>query len=564
MTCREIFQRDSHEVPCPPRDLNRGTLRAPSLTRLRQVLLRFFLPMFLIGAAAEAASAQDKAVLDRLDELNRQALADYAADDFESARLGLREAITLAGRSGLAADPIMAHLWADLGALYLNGFHDKPKGQKALSLALKIKADARPSESMMTPEVKEVLAALTAAAAATPAPAAPSAPAPAVVPPAPGAPPAPAIPGATTPEPAAAAPPKPAPPRRKRGAGTEPDLPANIPRPLYCPSLDEAPPEEDVVMYCVLGPEVEAKKITLFYRAAGAEKWTSAATKKSELGWIKGVLPADAVQGKSLQFYLEARDATDKVVGNAGRDDSPNLLFVRDGVPSLSGGVWAGMQTRSSSDEEGESGGVVDEDPLRALVDARDRERAAERVHRRRKGAVFIGLAVGSGYGWHPKERLEFYDDAEIQEGVIPSGLFHVVPSVGYMIADRLALSLEARAQFISQTGSGDQKEGAPAKGAFLLLARAQYFLGAGNFQGSASLLAGAGDGFRLTIGPQPGTQYRRNDSVRGGPLAAGGALGVIYHFSPHLALVVDLRGLAGFPTSALVADLNGGLNVAF
>jgi hypothetical protein len=519
------------------------------------------LAALLVGAVADHAMAQDKAVpnkavLDHLDELNRQALADYAADDFESARLGLREAITLAGRSGLAADPIMAHLWADLGALYLNGFHDKPKGQKALSLALKIRADARPSDSMLTPEVKEALAALVPPTPVAPAtnPAAPASPAPAPV----GTP---APPVAGTPVAPAA---KPAVAKRKRGAGTEPDLPANIPRPLYCPILDEAPPEEEVVFYCVLAPDIEAKRVLLFYRAAGAEKWASAPTKKSELGWIKAVLPATALVGKSLQYYVEARDATDHAIANAGRDDSPNQLFVREGAASLSSGVWAGMQAGRGSESDGEaSGPVVDEDPLRALVDQRDRERAAERVHRRRAGAFFIGLSAGSGYGWHPKERLEFYDDAEIQPGFIPSGAFHLDPTIGYQISDRVALSLEARAQFIAQQGSGDQKPGAPATGAFLLLARAQYFIGDGNLQGTASLLAGAGDGFRLTIGPQSAV-YRRNDSVRGGPLAVGAGAGVIYHFSRHLGLVLDVRGLVGFPTTALVGDFTGGLTVAF
>jgi hypothetical protein len=529
----------------------------------RHLRSSFAIALLLVAAAAGQATAQDKAVIDRLNELDRQALADYAADDFESARLGLREAITLAGRSGLAADPLMAHLWADLGALYLNGFHDKPKGQKALSLALKIRPDARPSDSMMTPEVKEVLAALAPAPSATAAPAAgpavPAVPGVAAVPGAPAAPvsPAPGAPAAA----AAPPPPKPTPPRRKRGSGTEPDLPANIPTPLYCPSLDEAPPEEDVVMYCVLAPDIEPKRILLFYRAAGAEKWTSAPTKKSELGWIKAVLPAAAISGKSLQFYVEARDASDHAIANAGRDDSPNQLFIRDEAPSLSSGVWAGMQARRGGGDE--TGPVVDEDPLRALVDQRDRERAAEGIHRRRAGAVFFGLSVGSGYGWHPKEKLEFYEDGTIEAGYIPSGTFHLDPTLGYQVSDHFAVSLEARAQFIGQQGSGDQKAGAPATGAFLMLARAQYFIGDGNLQGTASLTAGVGDGFRLTIGPQLPT-YRRNDSVRGGPFAVGGGLGVIYHVSRHFGLVVDVRGLAGFPNSAMVGDLTGGATVSF
>jgi hypothetical protein len=519
------------------------------------------LAALLVGAVADHAMAQDKAVpnkavLDHLDELNRQALADYAADDFESARLGLREAITLAGRSGLAADPIMAHLWADLGALYLNGFHDKPKGQKALSLALKIRADARPSDSMLTPEVKEALAALVPPTPVAPAtnPAAPASPAPAPV----GTP---APPVAGTPVAPAA---KPAVAKRKRGAGTEPDLPANIPQPLYCPTVDEAPPEQNVVLYCVLAPDIEAKKVTLFYRSAGAERWASAGTSKSELGWWKAVLPGDAITGKSVQFYLEARDPAGKVVGRAGRDDSPNLLFVREGAASLAGGVWAGMQAARKDD--GSEQARADEDPLEAVVRQREEERFAAGIHRRRPGAVFIGASLGSGYGWHPRENLEFYETGTIEPGWIPSGLLHVLPFIGYQLSESWALSAEGRIQYIPQSGSGDRKQGSPAAGAFLLMARLQYFLGRGNLQGTASLLAGAGDGFRLTIGPQTeiNPPQLRNDSVRGGPFVLGAGGGLIYHLSPHLGLVADVRALLGLGDQAVVIDGSGGLAIAF
>ncbi len=507
---------------------------------------------------APAKPAADKATLDKLDELKRQALADYAADDLESARLGLREAITIAGRAGLNTSPVMAQLWADLGALYINGFRDRPKGDKALAVAVKIRPDVRPSEAMLTPEVKAALAALAPA----PSPAAPSA-APAPTPPIPPPLPPAGVPAAApvaSPVPSTDTTPRPAPRKRKRNTGTEPDLPANFPEPLYCPTVDEAPPDEDVVIHCALGPELdEAKRVILFYRPAGAEGWTSLPTTKSELGWVKAVLPSQALTGKSVQYYLEARDATDKPMARAGRDDSPNFVLVRAGAASVSAGVWAGMQGARSSRE----GGLGDEDPLLAVARQREREREATGIHRRGPGTLFFGLSGGTGYGWHPTERLEFYDEAEIQAGFIPSGLLHLVPSVGYQLSDHVALSLEARVQYIAQTGSGGAKPGSPARGAFLLLGRAQYLLGQGNFQGSMSLLAGAGDGFRLTIGPQSDL-YRRNDSVRGGPLAAGAGLGVLYHLSRHFAIVLDVRGLAGFPTFATVGDLTGGINLSF
>jgi hypothetical protein len=203
------------------------------------------------------------------------------------------------------------------------------------------------------------------------------------------------------------------------------------------------------------------------------------------------------------------------------------------------------------------------DDPLKAVAEQREREREAAGLHRRRVGAIFVGLAMGSGYGWHPTEKLEFYDEATIQAGWIPSGLFHLLPEVGYQLSEQLALSLQLRLQIISQQGSGDSKPGAPASGAFALLGRLQYFVGGGNLLGSLSLYAGGGDGFRLTIGPQL-PAYLRNDSVKGGPLVGGGGVGLIYHFNRHVALVVDGKLLFGAPTTAAVVDAGGGLQVAF
>ncbi|HEY0706665.1 MAG TPA: hypothetical protein VGG33_07710 [Polyangia bacterium] len=519
-----------------------------------------------------AAPPVDPATKEKISELNRQALADYAANDHESARLGLREAIILAGRAGLGSDPLMARLWADLGALYINGLRDQAKAQKAFSVAVKIQPSVLPSESMLTPEVRSALATATAAAgppAAAPPLATPTPPTgevpPAATPPPPlGAPPAPVPAPPVTEGEAAPSPPAPKPrPKRKAGAGTEPDLPAEIPVPLYCPNVFEAPPEDNVVLHCVLQPEIEAKKIQLFYRAPGAVSWSSTTTSRSALGWIKAVIPGsalgEAMIGKSLQWYLDARNAEGKQVARAGRDDSPNLLLVSEDAPSLRGGVWAGMQ--SARRGGGEAMGT-DEDPLAELVREREAERAAAKIHRRKRG-LFLSLGAGTGYGWHPTERLEFYQSAEIAAGWIPSGRFFLAPAVAYQVADHWAVGIEGRLQLIAQQGSGDSMPGSPARGAVLVMGRLQYFIGAGNLQGTASLLAGAGDGFRLTVGPQSDV-FRRNDSVKGGPVVAGGGLGVTYHFSPHLALVLEARGLAGFPTTAFVVDGSGGLAVAF
>jgi hypothetical protein len=567
--------------------------------------------LWLAGAVAlvvvpstPAVAQADPAALARMKELYRQAVSDYAAQDFESSRIGLREAISVGERAGLGRDPLMARVLMAYGAVLLNGYNDKVRADRALTGAAILVPDLLPAEGMGGAAMTKAIAVARAKArvraramgmpqgAATPAAGAPGeeAPPPAEapvagealpeVPAGPMAPPAVAagpLPGVE--DPAAAVPSSPdsapvaapEPPaaapvarrKRRRGPGEEPDLPANIPQPLYCPSVDEAPPEEDIVLHCVLRPDLTATKVMMFYRPAGKETFSSSGATRSPAGWYRATIPGRVVEGRSLQYYLEARDPSGNAVANAGRDDSPNLLLVREEAPPL-GKLYAGIARRRAADDDRDETDEPPEedDPLRAVARQRERELQSAGRHVRRPGAIFGGLAAGSGYGWHPASRLEFYEKSTIEAGWIPSGRFQLVPEIGYQLSEQVALSLMGRVQFIAQKGSGDQQPGKPASGAFLLLGRLQYFLGAGNLQTALSLFGGGGDGFRLTIDPIP--PNLRNDSVRGGPLCAGAGAGILYHFSEHLALAVDAKALYGFPTAAAVFDATTGLQVSF
>jgi hypothetical protein len=523
------------------------------VARIRPLVIAFLL---LALPASAFAQAVDTTVVDKMKELNKQAVSDYQGGDFESAKLGLLEAIAIGTKAGLSSHPMMARTYVNLGAVYVNGYKDRSKGGKALSTALKIKSDITLTEGTITPELREAFAGLQGEAKG------------AAPPPPPPKPPADAM--AKKPDPFSGEPSKPkeesqpqapAPPppeKRDPDAPEEPDLPASIPQPLYCPNADEAPPSERIALRCVAQPGLRASRVMLYFRVPGGEKFTPVRTKRSPKGWYNGVIPAEAVVGKSLQYYFEARDASDQVSSSAGRSDSPNLILIREGAPVVGEGALAMLRFQR---QEGEP--APEENPLAAVELAKARERLASGLHRRKAGAFFLGVGAGSGWGWHPKEYLEFYDDHTIQAGPLPSGFMHLLPEIGYQVSEHFAVSGQARIQLISQTGSGDKKLGNPATGAFVAMLRAQYLAGDGNAQFTLSAFAGAGEGFRLTVAPQ-GKDMLRNDSVRGGPLVVGPGLGFIYHLQTYMAFVIDTKGLVGYPTFALVGDLSAGLQFSF
>jgi hypothetical protein len=496
------------------------------------------------AAVRAAPRSSGQALPEKLNELNDQAVADYQAGDFESAKLGLLEAIAIGAKSGLSRDFLMVRSYVNLAAVYVNGFKDVPRGKKALAVAVKIKSDLSLPAAVSTPELRDALTQvlLGAGLAKPPAPVAPVA---VVAPPKKPAAPVESKPKEPPPEPAHGS-------AKSEGGPDEPDLPASIAQPLYCPNPDEAAPGEPVTLRCVTQPSLSVARVLLYYRPVGDEKFASVSTARSAKGWYTGVVPAEAASGKAIQYYFEARDATDTASGNSGRSDSPNVILLRG----------ADGASASMSEERAASAKIEEEDPLKARAEFRRREQESVGRHRRGPGAFFVGVGGGSGYGWQPGgNRLEYYSDAHISGGALPSGIAQIVPEIGYQVSELLALSVLARFQMIPATGT-DKRSGAPATGALSLLGRAAFLIGRGNVQGTFSLLAGGGEGFRLTV--QPGGQIKRNDSVLGGPVDAGLGFGVLFHLSNHFALALDLRALAGFPTFALVGDGNAGVQVSF
>jgi hypothetical protein len=513
-----------------------------------------------------SARAQDQDAIRKMIELNRQALASYEAKDFEAAKASLLDAVVMGKEAGLTSDKMMARTYVHLGAVYIEGLKDRAKGIRYFGLALRIRPDINITPSLVTPALKQAFdeakkdpqaAAATAPVAAKPAPPPPK---PAPPPPAPkpvAAAPKPVPPPAPAPEPEPA-PPKPEPDT----SNDEPDLPANFPTPLTCPNADEAPPGEPIVMRCVPSPSISVTKVLLFYRLPGGEQFSQVKASRSPKGWYIGTIPGDAVTGKSLQYYFEARDAGDKEVASNGRNDSPNLMLIREGAPPVGRGALAGLRFQSGSHRSSD-----EENPLE--VQEHERVRATREVgmHRRRAGSIYVGVSVGSGYGYHPASRLEYRTDLQIGAGLSSVGVVHFAPEVGYQISDALSVSVMGRFQYIPAEGtiSGG---GAPAKGANSILGKLSYGLGEHNFQVLLSLLAGGGEGVRFQVPPKPThdpkTSLPSNDTVRAGPFIFGPAVGLLFHFTPRFAWMVDGKGLFGVPDQGYAIEFSTGPQVGF
>jgi hypothetical protein len=486
--------------------------------------------------AVDANKARSKIV-----DLNKQAILSYEAKDFETAKTLLNKALKEAKQSGLEDDKMTARTYVHLGAVYWVGFQDQATAVQNFALAKKIRPDIQLTPSIETPDLRTVFELAAVDAEPTPAPEATPAPSPSSRSVKPAArPSAPAAPSLTSgPE--------------EEG---EPDLPDTMAAPLMCAVPEDARAGKDLAIRCALKPGINAKIVQLHYRVEGGESFQVLPMKRTPKGWYLATLPGHMVKGKSLQVYFDAQGAGDNVLASNGQIDSPSIIEVR-----------------KKGAARGAAGGD-DEDPMKKIRDQQSAEAYEAGLHRRREGAVWIGLGGGAGFGAVPGGPLEWETDIRVTSVRAPTGLFNFLPELGYMISDTFAMSLQARAEFIQQQQlAASIRTGAPTTNAFALFARAIHYTDltdGGNFQ--LSLSGDLGGGY-IRIPVKPIAKYNGTDPNTGqplldnknsiaktdtrpiGPVLFGVSGGFIYHVSRHFALALDARVLSGLGNYGAVIE---------
>ncbi len=522
----------------------------------RPVAAAFLLTMLVSGAAA----AEDTATLNKMVEINRKAIADLQAGDPDAAKDALLSAVVMGKQAGLATHMFMARTYMHLAAVQF-ALKDKEKAQRNLVLALKIRPDMQLTPQIASAGLTEVFAAAHAELGMSPAPKAAAKP----------ANPSPPPPEPTKPVPAKVEAAKPEPPKVKPVAkpapkeSNEPDLPATIPSPLHCPMPDEAPPEQEIAFRCVPKPGTNFTKIVMFYRPASSEVFVTAPLSKTPKGWYVASIPGKVVTGKALHYYVEALGPANKVMLAFGNRDSPNLVSITAGAATVGKGTLAALKLHGSVDATDEAPRAPkDDDPLRVLADKRERENRAGLLHRRNTDrGIYVGLGVGTGYGWHMRRDFERHVGS-VNAGLSPGSLVNFTPEVGIQWDESLAFSIQTRHQYLPLASQGDPTGKPP--GSFrthAVLARATYFWATyDNLQLFGTGNIGAGSAFRLLVAKRPGLPG--DDTINGGPFVFGPGVGALYHQSKHLAIVAEARSLVGVGNVAVLVDLNVGAAFAF
>ncbi len=481
--------------------------------------------IFFCAAIGTACAPSADTTVRRMQDLNREALVNHQKGQHAAARDRLAEAVSRGDKANLGSHPMLARSHLNLGVVYVEGIKDHDKGVAEMASALALDPKIKLSRTLATANVRRAFGEARTVASH---PVANNKTAPKKTP---GA-------AKDLPPPVVAVP---------TPVDTEPALPKRVPSAIFCPEPTNPTPETAITIRCATRTGVGIARATLHYRPPGTETFVDEPMLRSAKGWLTATIPASVTGNASIQYYVEGLTSGGKVVGKSGDPFSPSLLLLRVG----------GGGTKFGPDEPDSE--LEDDNPLAGI----DKEHSEADFHRRPPGTIWIGAAIGTGYGWHPVRTLEFRDKLESKVGFSPGGLIHLLPEIGYQWDDEWAVSLQLRYQLIPEEGSGDSQSGHPAHSATSVIARAYRFMQKGNLDYFMTGNFGVGEGFRLGVAKAP-PDLPRNDTVRAGPVVLGPGAGVIYHFNPHLAWTLDTRILLGVWQFAAVLDVATGLQVAF
>jgi len=114
--------------------------------------------------------------------------------------------------------------------------------------------------------------------------------------------------------------------------------------------VDAAPPDSPLDVR-VSSPVMKGVKVYVFYRGAGEENFKQVLMHRRGAEKV-GRIPGEAMQGKAIQYYIEARDPAGTVVKSSGSAVSPNVVMIDPSAPPQMVASVGGEESKGRAAEE--------------------------------------------------------------------------------------------------------------------------------------------------------------------------------------------------------------------
>jgi len=254
--------------------------------------------------ARPAAGGCTVVLIKRIRALNIKAQGEYDNYDFEAAGQDLKDAITLAKKTGCTGQMDVAKSYLYLGVVHVEGFKDFQSGKQAWFNAFSIVPGIQIPRRMATPRLLRSFR-LAKRMYKVQAP-------------------------------------------RSGGAQVrkQPPVPQGPPKGLEHLPATEAVETQDLTITCRVADALGASRVTLYYRPAFAASYrTVNMTKQGKWSW-KGTVPGKDVRGRSLGYYLVVWNAQNKAIAASGNAASPNMVSLK--VASAASGQGPAVPTEEN------------------------------------------------------------------------------------------------------------------------------------------------------------------------------------------------------------------------
>ena len=451
-----------------------------------------FLIVGLVSARAAHADAKAKK---EIEQKVKEAMENYDLLEYEEARKILNQALTIAKKAKMEADPVTAKVHVRLGIVYFAGLNDAESAKLSFLNAAEIDKGIALEKAYSTPEMQKLLDEAKAEAGG----------------------------GAVEPGPGDV---EPGPGDSGGGAmvvecGEVTGVQHTI--------VETAKGGKDLTMQAAVGADVQPAKMSVMYRPRGATDFSEAKMSLDGECVYQGAIPADALKGDLIHYYIAAYNAGGKLLASKGSAGSPNIIEVA-----------------GSSGAAGASNGLDDENPLgdgpvgggggRDVVDGPE---IGKVVTPSGKKTMFIALAVGSGGGLVSGKTEQ---ERNTVKCCFAPQLLHVMPELGYYLSPSTTISVAGRIGFPIGANIAGHAPMAPA--GFLRLRHAFAANG-----GGLHLAGGIGGGvIRDTIKLEGAPENMDVDVVAIGPLLVNAGAGYHFRLGSGLAFVAEFNAIAGIP----------------
>jgi len=442
----------------------------------------------IVWCAAGQAYADPKA---EIAAKARSAMTSYDSMDYEMARRLLNQALAIAKKAKLDRDPIVARVYLELGIAQLAG-SDQEAAKVAFLSAAQIDPKITIDPAYKSPELVRLLDEAKAAAADS------------------------AVDAGDSGE-----------CRSVRG--------------LQHAVVDSGRAGAAQPLEAMIGSELAPAKVVAMVRPEGAIDFTEIKLTRQGACRYTGAIPAAAMRGSVVHYYIVAYDANNRALAAKGSSGAPNAVALGGGRTAAADpeDPIAGGGKKPAGG--GDSAGEVRAETSRATTGGPPRVTLAV------AGGTGLGYVTGLTEGGN-----------KVQSCCVGTSLVVITPELAYRATARQSIGIAVRLGL--PLGANVMGHATIAPGVFLRLRHVFSDSGEG-----LRVMAEVGGGFlRNTIKLDTMTPGMDTDIVAQGPLLLGAGLGYTKRIAGSVAFFVDLDAMAGLAVVSKLGSatrLNSGVS---